>query len=258
MMVLQIENGVLYGDVPDGCWNGDWEDEDRLVSLIVPECVTAIKDRAFFTDPWIRKVVIPGSVKVIGEEAFAVCSRLEELVIEEGVERIEAGAFRDCSITALSLPRNSLKYIGDEAFKFGFFRKLELPQELEYLGAASFRRNPDLEFVSVPGTVKRIEAKAFQGCALETVILQEGVEEIGEEAFSECDHLAEISFPSTLRKIGKDAVTPVNYTDDGEVYPEFLLPDRDVVIEDDWFKYVADTYHRYKECDIAAAHDNHS
>ena len=81
---------------------------------------------------------------------------------------------------------------------------------------------------------------------LETVVLQEGVVEIGKGAFSECDRLAEITFPSTLRKVGKDAVTPVNYTDDGEVYPEFLLPDRDVVIEDDWFKYVADTYSRYK------------
>lgn len=246
MMELRIENGILCGNIPDGCWNGNWEDEDRLAELIVPEYVTAIKDRAFFGDPWIRKVVIPGSVKVIGKEAFAACSHLEELVIEEGVEQIEEEAFRDCRITELSLPQCSLKYIGDKAFGFGLFRKLELPKKLEYLGIASFCSNSNLESVFVPGTVKRIEAKAFKGCALETVILQEGVEEISEEAFSECDHLAEISFPSTLRKIGKDAVTPVNYTDDGEVYPEFLLPDRDVVIEDDWFKYVADTYSRYK------------
>ena len=246
MMELRIENGILCGNIPDGCWNGNWEDEDRLAELIVPEYVTAIKDRAFFGDPWIRKGVIPGSVKVIGKEAFAACSHLEELVIEEGVERIEEEAFRNCRITELSLPQCSLKYIGDKSFGFGLFRKLELPKKLEYLGIASFCSNSNLESVSVPGTVKRIEAKAFKGCALETVILQEGVEEIGEEAFSECDHLAEISFPSTLRKIGKDAVTPVNYTDDGEVYPEFLLPDRDVVIEDDWFKYVADTYSRYK------------
>lgn len=246
MMELRIENGILCGNIADGCWNGNWEDEDRLAELIVPEYVTSIKDRAFFGDPWIRKVVIPGSVKVIGKEAFAACSHLEELVIEEGVERIEEEAFRDCRITELSLPQCSLKYIGDKAFGFGLFRKLELPKKLEYLGIASFCSNSNLESVSVPGTVKRIEAKAFKGCALETVILQEGVKEIGEEAFSECDHLAEISFPSTLRKIGKDAVTPVNYTDDGEVYPEFLLPDRDVVIEDDWIKYVADTYSRYR------------
>ena len=246
-MELRIENGVLYGDIPDGYWNGNWEDEDRLVALIVPEGVVEIKDRAFSGDPWICKVVIPGSVKVIGKEAFAACSRLEVLVIEEGVERIEAEAFRDCRIGDLSLPRHSLKYIGDRAFDFNYFRKLELPQELEYLGAASFRCNPNLQSVSVPGTVKRIGAAAFCHCSIETVVLQEGVEEIGAEAFASCDHLAEISFPSTLRKIGKDAFEYiVSYTDDGEVYPEFLLPSRDVVIEDDWFKYVADTYSRYK------------
>ena len=73
------------------------------------------------------------------------------------------------------------------------------------------------------------------------------MEEIGERAFSSCYYLAEISFPSTLRKIEKDAYEfIVNYTDDGEVYPEFLLASRDVVIEDDWFKYVADTFNRYQ------------
>ena len=47
-MELRIENGVLYGDIPGGCWNGNREDEDRLAELIVPEGVTEIKERAFF------------------------------------------------------------------------------------------------------------------------------------------------------------------------------------------------------------------
>ena len=246
-MKLRIENGVLCGEVNDGCWSGDWETEDRLVELIVPEGVTEIKGKAFFGDPWIWKLVIPGTVKVIGKEAFA-SSRIETLIIEEGVECIEEEAFRDCRIADLSLPRYSLKFIGDRAFSGNTFQRLELPQRLEYLGAAAFAfcRNPNLESVSIPGSVKRISTAAFSDCSMETVILQEGVEEIGEEAFSGCDRLAEISFPASLRKIGKNAVTSVNYTDDGEVYPEFLLPSRDVVIEDEWFKYVADTYDRYR------------
>lgn len=246
-MKLRIENGVLCGEITDGCWNGNWEPEDRLVELIVPEGVTAIKAGAFFGDPWIWKVVIPGTVKVIGKEAFAA-SRIETLIIEEGVERIEEEAFRDCRIADLSLPHYSLKSIGDRAFRGNVLRRLELPQQLEYLGAAAFAfcRNSTLESVSIPGTVKRIGAAAFSECSVETVFLQEGVEEIGEEAFSGCYHLAEISFPTSLRKIDRNAVTNVNFTDDGEVYPEFLLPSRDVVIEDEWFKYVADTCNRYR------------
>lgn len=247
-MELQIENGLLCGNIPDDAWNGNCEDEQRLVELTVPEGVISIRDRAFFGDPSIWKVVIPGTVKVIGNEAFAACSHLEILIIEEGVERIEAEAFRNCRITKISLPRHSLKYIGDKAFAFNLFCKLELPQELEYLGSACFRCNQYLESISVPGTVKCIRADAFDSCSmLETVILQEGVEEISEKAFALCNRIAEISFPATLRKIGKDAFYGiVNYTDDGEVSPEFLLPNRDVVIEDDWFKYVSDTYSRYR------------
>ena len=105
-----------------------------------------------------------------------------------------------------------------------------------------------LETVSIPGTVRRIETGTFKGCsALETVILQDGVEEIGEEAFSSCHNLLGLRIPDSLRLIGKDAFEgAAEYTDDGRVFPDFLLPSRDVVIEDDWFKYVADTYNRYK------------
>ena len=40
-MELRIENGVLCGDIPDGYWHSNWELEDRLVVLTVPEGVTA-------------------------------------------------------------------------------------------------------------------------------------------------------------------------------------------------------------------------
>ena len=73
------------------------------------------------------------------------------------------------------------------------------------------------------------------------------MEEIGEEAFSNCRNLLELRIPDSLRIIGKDAFDcAVECTDEGRVFPDFLLPSRDVVIEDDWFKYVADTYNRYK------------
>ena len=247
-MKLRIENGVLYGDIPTGEWGGNLEHEERLIDLIVPEGVTEIHDNAFFSDPWIRKVVIPGTVRVIGKEAFAACSNLKTLIIEEGVQRIEADAFRHCCcMHSLSLPRLSLTHIGDRAFEDSRFNQITLPETLEYLGAAAFRYNQNLESVTVPGTVKRIEANTFEHCPLETVILREGVEEIGEAAFAMCTKLAEISFPSTLRKIEKNAFDcAVEYVEDGNVWPKFLLPSRDVVIEDEWFKYVADTFNRYK------------
>ncbi len=66
---------------------------------------------------------------------------LEKLVIPEGVTAIPAGAFDGYRVfTCLTFP-DSLRKIGDEnggAFRFGSFRTIDLPQNLNYLANGSF------------------------------------------------------------------------------------------------------------------------
>lgn len=245
-MDLRIENGVLLGEDSDGTWESDVDDKERFEALIIPDGVTEIKAEAFSGNPWIVKAVIPGTVKVIGERAFSCCPNLLEVEISEGVERIETEAFGDCfRCGQITLPKRSLRTIGDRAFKDTRISELGC-LNLEYIGEGAFQYS-DIERVCIPGTVKIISSDAFKNCAyLETVFLQEGVEEIGLGAFANCERLAEVVFPDSLRKIGKDAFNcTVGYTDDG-YYPEFLLPSHEVVIEDEWFRYVADTFQLYK------------
>ena len=245
-MDLRIENGVLLGEDSDGTWRSGVDDEDRLEALIVPDGVTEIKAEAFFGNPWIIKAVISGTVKVIGERAFSCCPNLLEVEISEGVERIASEAFCDCfRCGKITVPKRSLRTIGERAFKDTRISELDC-LNLEYIGEGAFQHS-DIERARIPGAVKMISSDAFKGCAyLETVFLQEGIEEIGSGAFANCERLAEVVFPDSLRKIGKDAFDcTVGYTDDG-CYPEFLLPSHEVVIEDEWFQYVADEFQRYK------------
>jgi hypothetical protein len=63
-------------------------------------------------------------------------------------------------------------------------------------------RNNKIEMLLLPGSVKRIEAKAFENSQkLLTLHLQEGLEYIGEDAFNNCILLKQIRLPRSLKKM---------------------------------------------------------
>ncbi len=63
----------------------------------------------------------------------------------------------------------------------------------------------NLKKVTIPGTIKKIDDFAFDGCSAETIIVSEGVEELGYASFGGCSNLKTISLPSTLKTIGTSA-----------------------------------------------------
>lgn len=67
-----------------------------------------------------------------------------------------------------------------------------------------FFRAP-LSEVILPMNLSKIEAGAFAGSALSRIVIPEGVTEIGDYAFYDCNALKEVVLPSSLKKIGKGA-----------------------------------------------------
>jgi hypothetical protein len=66
--------------------------------------------------------------------------------------------------------------------------------------------------VTIPGNYKKIGAWAFSDCQnLETVVVEDGVEEICMEAFSDCNKLSNISFPTSLKSVGRNVVIETAY-----------------------------------------------
>lgn len=68
-----------------------------VVSVIMPESVIAIDDKAFSGCSNLTSVVIGENVTSIGEFAFYYCSRLTSIIIPEKVAAIGGYAFNDCS-----------------------------------------------------------------------------------------------------------------------------------------------------------------
>lgn len=87
-----------------------------ITSILIPESVTEIGDKAFwFSD--LASIVIPNSVTKIGQDAFNNCSSLSSVEIKASEASIGKYAFQSCkNLNKLIIASKNL-VIEDEAFK---------------------------------------------------------------------------------------------------------------------------------------------
>lgn len=96
--------------------NNDSEGLPKITSIVIPESVTNIGDKAFcgYTD--ITSVTIPNGVKRIGNSAF-VGTGITEIAIPDSVTFIGDHAFCSTSLTEITVP-DSVTSIGKRAFGY--------------------------------------------------------------------------------------------------------------------------------------------
>ena len=64
----------------------------------------------------------------------------------------------------------------------------------------------DIESISLPNTIVRIEREAFQYCtALSEIIIPSSVTDIGDGAFFGCEGLTSLVFPNSVKFIGEES-----------------------------------------------------
>lgn len=208
--------------------------------LVIPDNVTSIGDSAFYISDYLRPetqgtLTLGKNLRTIGKAAFSGCAFTGSLTIPEGVTEIANGTFSSSRSNGmftgtLTLP-STLKTIGAEAFAYtDFSGELLIPDGVTSIGANAFKECDGFGgFLSLPDSVKTVGEWAFYLCkgftglklsasltkieersfahmyGLKTeVVIPEGVTEIGEGAFS-CSYMPSVRFPSTLKKIGKQA-----------------------------------------------------
>ena len=180
-------------------------------------------------------------VTVIGKEAFQHCSDITSVVVSEGVEVIELNAFYDCSALESAALPDSLTTLGSSPFMFTNMKELAIPKNVSDIEPGAFfgvftdkivvdEENPyystdeygvlfnedkttliawpalcsEVNY-TVPETVKIINIVAFSySPRLEAVTLPEGLEEIGEAAFS-LSSIKSVNIPASVKTIHKDA-----------------------------------------------------
>lgn len=131
---------------------------------------------------FVNEVVVPERVgkrpvTVLGPDLMSYRS-FRKVVVPETVTTIGSRAFSGNSSMEECVLNEGLTYIGDECFNGACFKSIRLPS-----------------------TLIRIGARAFCATALESIVIPEGVKDIGAECFADCSDLQRVILPSTLVSI---------------------------------------------------------
>ena len=186
--------------------------------------VTGIQARSCRGNKTLRKVTIPSSVKTIEPEVFQSCTFLHTVVLNNGLVSIGRGAFMDCTaLENITLPE-SLETIGIDAFsscsslksihipknvknieRYCFFRagleSVTFDEGVEKIGDNAFAATKTSE-ITFPKTLKILGHQALANNEnLVKVSLNEGLETMDSQIFTECNKLIEITIPSTVKNM---------------------------------------------------------
>lgn len=206
----------------------DYDDEgygygsSSLASLTFPSTLKKLGDAAFGSNSTraLKSVTFKGDLEEIGEQPFYNCPlttiavsgsssmKSEGLMLyTKNYEKLLfASSSKDGSIEVHA----GCKEIAPYACYGVKGSDITLPDSLEKIGdgafASSLTYGSDVErIINIPTSVKSIGNGAFRFANnIKTLVLNEGLESIGDEAFTMTDITA-LSIPNTVKSIGKEA-----------------------------------------------------
>ncbi len=207
-------------------------DKDYIHSVVIPEGVVTIDDYAFMHCGALDTVKLPDTMRVIGRAAFSRCERLTDINLPEGLSVIKKNAFNWCrNLRKVDIPSTVVE-IGDHAYAGTMIvgAEFSLPDNLQKLGEHILKNaNCDTKYSDIwhDGAIyvnnyligvdeetkgelvvredtKLIADGAFRDCEyLTSIVIPEGITELGYSTFNGCKSLTEVRLPSTLTEIGK-------------------------------------------------------
>lgn len=179
-----------------------WHDRrEQIQRIVVEQGVTSIGSQAFYNCTNLTVVTTSNSVKKIGRYAFYACGALTQVHLANGVESIGVSAFEGCaSLPAISLP-NSLTKIDSRAFyRCESLGGVTIPLFVSELGDMVFGYCYRLNTVTVKASIRSLPYWFFYGCVgLEVIYLPETVQNIEENALSECPSLVMVDYNGSAK-----------------------------------------------------------
>lgn len=212
-------------------------------SVVVPEGVYDIGQYAFANCNGIESISLPSSLYYIGSGAFEDCDSLTELNIPDSVRLIENRAFYGCFSLREVKMGNGIQKFGSDLFMYcQNLEQVTLPDTLLEISDSLFYGCYKLKSVSVGSKTKVIDTKAFETCtSMESILVNDDnpyyssndgilfnkeqtkliyfpsaksttyeisdtVTVIGENAFSGCNSIQEITIPASVNKIDLSAM----------------------------------------------------
>ena len=215
--ILYVYNGDMPADtqitVKEGTTaiaNGAFNKQSNLTSVVLPNGLTSIGDRAF-AGTSLTQVTIPASVTDIGSEAFNDAKKLASVTFNEGLKTIGDSAFDGCSLlNTVALP-NSLTKLGKSAFLYAGRDAATADGTLTIGGGLT--EIPERAFmgmsktggaVAIPSGIVSIGTYAFYNTGFSSVSIPDGVTTIGASAFASTKQLKAVTLPGSVSTLGNN------------------------------------------------------
>ena len=173
-----------------------------------------------------QQVTIPELVSIIETHAFSGCDSLSEVSLPDGVTEVRSGAFQGFSgILYARIGSDAARALAKHKPQAYGFRDPDYPGiTLQYTGEeytvlSLWKVDEDLETVNIPDAVSSI-GNAFRDCGkLKSVVIPDGVDRIGSEAFKDCPAVRYAKIGSQAAK----ALGAAGYTFQDHDYPGIWL-----------------------------------
>ena len=181
----------------------------QVTHVTLEEGITTINAGAFSGCTALQSADLPSTLSELLGSAFMDCSSLTQITIPNQVTFIESYAFYNCTaLSAVTLPHN-LQKIHSDAFKNCFsLSQINVPEGVKAINTNAFESTVTLVF---PENIPMLDGIAYNNEFTEIiyvskkisscVTIPEGITCIPESTFLDCDELASIKLPSTLKAI---------------------------------------------------------
>lgn len=158
----------------------------------------------------LETVELSDTIEEISEGTFDYCTSLKALVFPDSLKTIDGWAFNNCSsIEEITLPA-SMESIGIEAFiGCSSLKTVKLPDYVDKLGLGVFDDCTSLEVLEIPGTWGTVDlafanvSAGQKATRIKNLVLNEGIKEIVTEYSGMIsDSLESIIIPESVEFIG--------------------------------------------------------
>lgn len=201
---FKIENGVLL----------QYEGNDT--TLIIPDGVTEIGYRPFWSKKEFESIVIPNTLVKISDSIFEYCKVKEIIVAEDNPKFIsKCGCLIDKETGTLvwgyaanAIPcDDSIHKIGPKAFwNREDLENIVIPDNITDIGRYAFHKCKNMKYALMSGAVKQLGEGAFYGCqSLSLVSLSRSLTTIDRNTFCGCSSLETIDVPNSIVTVDSDA-----------------------------------------------------
>lgn len=211
------ESAFLTNDYIDGCKMAGsllLDVDENNENIIIPDDVV---DLHMVDNRILNKAI--KKITIHNIKTLQFLERLpEELILDFNVnyDDIELISEKECnqSLKKITVTEKSQKYKSIDGIVYTKDGKclvkcpitkkhVDIPDEVESIGANAFKDNPNISEIKFPQNIKNILNSAFDGCCnLKSVTLNEGLQKIADNAFKGNPNLRFVDIPESVDYIG--------------------------------------------------------